>query len=185
MTGRLLAYAQLVRLPNVFTAFADILIGGVRVGVHCRTTRPIVVILLMLASGCLYSAAWSGTTIFDRHGGCRRPGRSDRCRAAGLRPHGGRCSASVLLLLGCRSPSARRPKSATSYTQSTRCDCRRVVVAILLYDAWLKRTPLGPIGDGRVPVPERLLGLSARMPSILIELAAFTSPPSSASTSSA
>ncbi len=50
--SRLLAFAQLLRLSNVFTAFADILMAGCAVGTIA--TRWDLTLLLLAASGCLY-----------------------------------------------------------------------------------------------------------------------------------
>jgi 4-hydroxybenzoate polyprenyltransferase len=52
MKARLLAFAQLLRLPNVFTAFADILMASCAVG--SISGRPEAVMRVLLASGYLY-----------------------------------------------------------------------------------------------------------------------------------
>ena len=64
MKPRLLAYAQLMRLPNVFTAFADILLGACAAGYV--TDRNEIVLLLALASGCLYCGGMVWNDYFDR-----------------------------------------------------------------------------------------------------------------------
>src|SRR5262245_60146409 len=56
-------YAQLLRLPNVFTAFADILLGALVTG--ALTARPAAVGLLLLASGCLYCGGMVWNDYFD------------------------------------------------------------------------------------------------------------------------
>ena len=49
---RVLAFAQLLRLPNVFTAFADIFMASVAVGLMGHHLGAVV--HLLLTSGCLY-----------------------------------------------------------------------------------------------------------------------------------
>src|ERR1700751_5616395 len=51
---RFLPYARLLRLPNVFTAFADILLGTIAAATW--RTNPGGAALLLVASGCLYCA---------------------------------------------------------------------------------------------------------------------------------
>src|SRR5438874_10851251 len=53
--NRLLPYAQLVRLPNTFTAWADILVGAIATGMLLQ--RWYVLLCLLAASTMLY---WSG-----------------------------------------------------------------------------------------------------------------------------
>src|SRR5438552_6585860 len=60
---KFLPYAQLLRLPNVFTAFADILLGTLAVGT--LLARPFDSLLLMLASGCLYCGGMVWNDYFD------------------------------------------------------------------------------------------------------------------------
>src|SRR5262245_28722487 len=61
--NRLLPYAQLVRLPNVFTALADIALGAL-VTAALPAHWPAFV-LLLLASACLYSAGMVWNDYFD------------------------------------------------------------------------------------------------------------------------
>src|SRR5262245_28566386 len=60
---RLLPYAQLIRLPNVFTAIADIGLGALATGSLPGQWLPFV--LLALASACLYSAGMVWNDYFD------------------------------------------------------------------------------------------------------------------------
>ena len=69
MKPRVLAVAQLLRLPNVFTAFADIALAGC-VGVafypgwqSAAYLGPLA--LLAAASGCLYLAGMAWNDVFD------------------------------------------------------------------------------------------------------------------------
>src|SRR5262245_29232080 len=67
--SRLLAFAQLLRLPNVFTAFADIAMAAAAASaVLPSVPEPFWVsaTLLALASGCLYLAGMVWNDYFDR-----------------------------------------------------------------------------------------------------------------------
>ncbi|HLN27066.1 MAG TPA: UbiA family prenyltransferase [Gemmataceae bacterium] len=152
-------YAQLVRLPNVFTAFADIgLAWFAAQATGTPASRWPSFLLLMLASGCLYCAGMVWNDFFDIEQDTRerpfRPlpsGRVTRKAAAYL---GSALMATGLLLsaiagwLGKGSP--RQPLMLAI----------ALVAAIFLYDAWLKRTRLGPIGMGTCRSLNVLLGLS-------------------------
>jgi 4-hydroxybenzoate polyprenyltransferase len=61
---RWLAFAQLLRLPNVFTAIADIAMAGCATGAIIRDSGT--VLLLMAASACLYLAGMVFNDLFDR-----------------------------------------------------------------------------------------------------------------------
>ncbi len=65
MTSRLLAFAQLLRIPNVFSAFADVLLASCAIGLF--TQQPRAVLYFCLASGCLYLAGMAWNDFFDRH----------------------------------------------------------------------------------------------------------------------
>src|ERR1700731_1070496 len=65
---RLRAYAQLVRLPNVFTALADIGLAGLASGALTPNAPPRVWLafgFLLLASACLYCGGMVWNDIFD------------------------------------------------------------------------------------------------------------------------
>src|SRR5438067_2386375 len=57
------AYAQLVRLPNVFTAMADITLAALATAA-LRERWPVFV-LLLLASSCLYCGGMVWNDVFD------------------------------------------------------------------------------------------------------------------------
>ena len=72
----LLAWLQLVRLPTVFTALADILLGTQLVATADATTSPRTLGLLLIASAGLYLAGMVFNDVFDRHrDAVQRPGR--------------------------------------------------------------------------------------------------------------
>ena len=66
--ARLLAFAQLLRIPNVFTAFADIALGTC-VAATVLPSMPaafwLAYLILALASGALYLAGMVWNDVFD------------------------------------------------------------------------------------------------------------------------
>src|SRR5262249_40202803 len=158
------AYAQLVRLPNVFTAIADISLGGLVAGSLPSHWLPFV--LLALASACLYSAGMVWNDFFDleqdRKERPARPlpsGRVSRSAAAGF-------GAALLLggvifsmLAGWSLAGSR--EDGSSFNGTPLVLALLLIVAILLYDGWLKRTWAGLLGMGLSRFLNVLLGLSA------------------------
>src|SRR5262245_66380347 len=61
--NRFLAYAQLVRLPNAFTAMADIVLAGLAIGAF--PSHWLVFSCLLLASVSLYSGGMVWNDYFD------------------------------------------------------------------------------------------------------------------------
>jgi 4-hydroxybenzoate polyprenyltransferase len=149
--SRLRAYAELVRLPNVFTALADICLGGLVATALADVPPGLEFLALLAASTCLY---WSGMVwndFFDleqdRRERPNRPlpsGRVSR-RAAGV-------FATGLCLAGLLFASLAGP-GATALAAV-------LVLAILLYDGWLKRTWAGPLAMGACRFLNVLLGLT-------------------------
>jgi 4-hydroxybenzoate polyprenyltransferase len=140
-------YAQLVRLPNLPTALADVCLGALATGALPRRWPHF--LLLLLASGCLYCGGMVWNDFFDVEQDKRerpfRPipsGRVTRRQAgwfgAGLLAAGvvwAALAGAVLLGLA-------------------------LVAAILLYDGWLKRTPAGPVAMGAFRFLNVLLAVS-------------------------
>jgi 4-hydroxybenzoate polyprenyltransferase len=140
-------YAQLVRLPNLPTALADVCLGALATGALPRRWPHF--LLLLLASGCLYCGGMVWNDFFDVEQDKRerpfRPipsGRVTRRQAgwfgAGLLAAGvvwAALAGAVLLGLA-------------------------LVAAILLYDGWLKRTPAGPVAMGACRFLNVLLAVS-------------------------
>jgi 4-hydroxybenzoate polyprenyltransferase len=150
-------YAQLVRLPNLPSAFADILLGALATGALRGHWLPFA--FLLPASGCLYCAGMVWNDFFDVEQDKRerpfRPiasGRVSRLEAALL---GG-----VLLLSGVLVAALADLAQDMPAWRSV-IVALFLVPAILLYDGWLKRTPLGPLGMGVCRFLNVLLGLSA------------------------
>ncbi len=144
------AYAQLVRLPNLPSALADICLGVL--AARALPEHGLSFGLLLLASGCLYSAGMVWNDYFDREQDRRerpfRPlpsGRVSLQQAARL--------GSVLLAAGLLSAYlAGGPSLGVAVC---------LAAAILLYDSWLKRTWAGPVAMGACRFLNVLLGVSA------------------------
>src|SRR5579883_3194917 len=153
--SRLHTYAQLVRLPNLPSALADICLGGLAAG--ALPDRWLTWLLLLPASACLYCAGMVWNDYFDHDQDRRerpfRPipsGRVTRAQArmvaTGLMTAGVLFAAVATLVGGASLPVVL---------------AGLLVVAILLYDGSLKRTPLGPIAMGLCRFLNVLLGVSA------------------------
>ena len=148
MKQSLLAYAQLLRLPNVFTAFADIAMSACAAGYVLEAFDTFA--LLLMASGSLYCGGMVWNDIFDR--------REDR-KTQAFRP----------------IPSGRVPVQNAvgigiiTFALGIGCGAianvpLEILIAlpamILLYNSWLKHTPLGPVAMGACRFLNVLMGLS-------------------------
>jgi 4-hydroxybenzoate polyprenyltransferase len=160
--SRLSAYAQLVRLPNVFTALADICLGAWAAQVRKETPLSLhwwlSFTFVLAASASLYCSGMAWNDFFDvEQDGRERPfrpipsGRISR-RSAGV-------LAAVLMSagLGFAFLSAIT-EEGFSWTGPVIAGL--LAPAILLYDGWLKRTWAGPLGMGACRFCNVLLGLS-------------------------
>ncbi len=159
--SRLPVYAQLVRLPALPTALADICLGALAVGALPARWLPF--LLLALASACLYSGGMVWNDFFDVEQDKRerpfRPipsGKVSR-RAAGLFGAalltGGVLAALLAGSVLAAQVEGARPLAPTALALG-------LVEAILLYDARLKRTWAGPLGMGACRFLNVLLGIS-------------------------
>jgi 4-hydroxybenzoate polyprenyltransferase len=152
-------YAQLVRLPNVFTALSDIGLGWLTAwAMGASAGRWPSFGLLLVASACLYSAGMVWNDVFDIE-------QDRRKRPFRPLPSGqlGRGSAMLLgiallaigwlaaLLAGMLLAESRWLAPALAVA---------LVVAILAYDGWLKHTWTGPLGMGTCRFLNILLGLA-------------------------
>jgi 4-hydroxybenzoate polyprenyltransferase len=153
--NRLRPYLQLIRLPNVFTAFADICLGALASGVGLDYWLPFT--LLLLASGCLYCGGMVWNDYFDIEQDKRerpfRPlpsGRIQRSTAGRL----GKALLGIGWLLAVAAGACRG-----EWNWIPAVIAAVLVAAILLYDAWLKRTWAGPIAMGTCRFLNVLLGL--------------------------
>jgi 4-hydroxybenzoate polyprenyltransferase len=143
-------YAQLMRLPNLPTALADICLGVLAAG--ALPEHALVFAALLLASACLYSAGMVWNDYFDQEQDRRerpfRPLPSGRIAPGeAVRLGIGLFLAGVLLAL------------AGGRTSLLVAVC--LVGAILAYDGWLKHTWAGPLAMGTCRFLNVLLGVSA------------------------
>jgi 4-hydroxybenzoate polyprenyltransferase len=143
-----LPYARLLRLPNVFTAFADIGVGiCATIALASPTTDTSFVlraVLLFAASGCLYLAGMVWNDYFDLEEDRRdRPFRPLASGKISLRT--ARLIGFGLLIAGltCASLSGLRDDRWQPHGAILG---GLLVVAILAYDARIKRTSAGPFG---------------------------------------
>jgi 4-hydroxybenzoate polyprenyltransferase len=162
---RLLAYAQLVRLPNVFTAIADIALAAIvlwiRSGRSLHWNQYLTVSLLMLSSAALYCSGMVWNDFFDFEQDLKerpfRPlpsGRISIRAAAWL--------AGTLMILGILlAAGSDRINVFSPHGSPASVVALALSAAILLYDRLLKRTWLGPIAMGSCRFLNVLLGFSA------------------------
>jgi 4-hydroxybenzoate polyprenyltransferase len=160
----MLAYLQLVRLPAVFTAMADIILGYVLThgGIFGPDgwIHPQKFCGLLLSSCCLYLSGMVFNDVFDRKQDAEeRPNRPIPSGRVSLR------SAIVLgtLLM------AGGVTFAALVAQTSLIVAGLLVLAILGYDGFLKRTFLGPLAMGSCRFLNVLLGASDQigMPDLL------------------
>jgi len=148
--GKGLALLQLVRIPTVFTAMADIFLGFL-------LTRPSLApvdtfAFLLAASVCIY---WTGMILndyFDRDvDGQERPGRPIPS---------GRIPAGSALKLGVMLNVAGLGLAACAGQLSLQI-ALLLTLCVWLYDGVLKKTPLAPLLMGSCRLFNVLLGASA------------------------
>jgi 4-hydroxybenzoate polyprenyltransferase len=155
--SRALAWARLARLPNVFTALADIGLGILVAGPAMVGAAPS--ILLLIASASLYCGGMVWNDYFDVEQDRReRPFRPIPSGEISLRD-AARLGA-VLLVIGwiCAAVAGWLAGPATVVPALI---AALLVGGIFLYDRWLKRTRFGPLGMGLCRFLNVLLGLSA------------------------
>jgi 4-hydroxybenzoate polyprenyltransferase len=158
----LLAYAQLLRLPNVFTAFADITLGAAAAA-SVLSAIPAsfwgAMALIALASGCLYLAGMVWNDVFDR---------AEDAAARPFRPiPSGRISVRsavilgiALLALGIGLAALAGIPGRTEWNHEPFAYAIGIGIAVLLYDGGLKRTPIGPVAMAVCRFLNVLFGLS-------------------------
>jgi 4-hydroxybenzoate polyprenyltransferase len=152
---RLLPYARLVRLPNVFTALADI--GLCFFAAGGDVPFP-VALLLLVASAALYCGGMVWNDYFDID--------QDR-RERPFRPlPSGQVSRTAALRLGMSLLAVGWGCAALAGFGTDEFHPLPAILggllagAVLLYDRWLKRTPAGPLGMGACRFLNVLLGAS-------------------------
>jgi 4-hydroxybenzoate polyprenyltransferase len=154
----LLPYAQLVRLPNAFTAMADIVLAAVVTGALFTPSRLGAFICLLLSSTCLYWAGMVWNDYFDLEEDRRdRPGRP---LASGRIPLGTAVLLGIGLFVGGVFFAFVADLQAPEWRWVATSIAAFLVVVILLYDGALKETWLGPPLMGLCRFLNILLGLS-------------------------
>lgn len=155
-----LAYARLCRIPNVFTALADIGMGLAFVGTALRDTWPAAA-ALAVASGLLYTSGMVLNDVFDlevdRRERPQRPLPSGRIEWAWARRLGyALLAAGVAMawLAGYLPPRAGEAPWRSGVIGTA------IAVFVVLYDGVLKKTWLGPLGMGACRFGNVLLGMS-------------------------
>src|SRR5215813_9803834 len=147
--NRLRDYAQLVRLPNLPTALADICLGALATAALPAHTVPF--LWLLLCSACLYSSGMVWNDYFDQE--------QDR-RERPFRPlPSGRVTPREAVQLGAGLMAAGVACALVAGRLSVWL-ALALVVAILAYDGWLKRTWAGPVAMGLCRFLNVLLGVS-------------------------
>ena len=145
-------FLELIRLPAVFTAPADVLAGAALATWAAGAAMPWIALgTLVAASACIYCAGMAANDVFDATVDAReRPGRpipSGRVSKA-------QAWALVLVLqaagLGLAASVGLLPLVAAAAT----------VVATYLYNAALKDSPVGPLAMGACRYANACLGLA-------------------------
>lgn len=159
---RLLAFAQLLRIPNVFTAFADVALGACAAAAVLPAMPAafwLGYVVLALASACLYLAGMVWNDVFDyaedKKARAFRPLPSGRVRkgtavAIGL----------ALLAAGLGLAFAAGVPGSAEWNHEPLAYAFGIVAFVLIYDGGMKRTPLGPVAMAMCRFLNVLLGLS-------------------------
>jgi 4-hydroxybenzoate polyprenyltransferase len=147
--SRLRAYSELVRLPNAFTAMADICLGWFVTMALGSAPPGLEFLLLLAASTCLYCSGIVWNDFFDVEQDQReRPGRPLPSGRVSRRAAAAFATGLCLVGLACAALAGAALLAGL------------LVLAILLYDAWLKRTWVGPLAMGSCRFLNVLLGLA-------------------------
>lgn len=157
-----LPYARLLRLPNVFTAFADIAVGiCATIALASPTVDASFIFragLLLIASGSLYLAGMVWNDYFDLEEDRRdRPFRPLPSGKISLRK--AQIIGTGLVAIGLASASLSG-LTDSGWNASGAILGAILAVAVLAYDARIKRTSFGPIGMALCRFLNVLLGLT-------------------------
>lgn len=150
------AYCQLVRLPNVFMSVTDVVMGYLFTHAVLQPGDSKLLGLLVITSALLYMAGMVLNDVFDAEiDALERPQRpipSGRVSLATARGVGWQLLSVGTVtgwLVGLRVGNLRPGIVATV-----------LAGCVLLYDGFLKRTPLGPLSMGACRMLNVLLGMS-------------------------
>jgi 4-hydroxybenzoate polyprenyltransferase len=149
------ALLELLRLPNVFTAWADIGLGFLFTHESAEPLAQFV--LLVIASSSIYLAGMVLNDYFDRD--VDRQERPSRPIPSGRISPGFACRLGWgLLALGIVAGWTAGMLTANARSGVV---VTALAIMVLLYNAVLKRTPVGPLAMGSCRVLNVLLGMSA------------------------
>lgn len=155
----LIAWLRLFRLPNIFTAAADVLMGYAVVQNSFLPVAPLA--CLLVASACLYTAGMVLNDVFDVEQDTReRPQRPIPSGAISLGT--ARLVGFALLVIGVVAGAAAGyvGDSPAVYPWRSATMAVAVAVSVVLYDAVLKRTFVAPVFMGLCRFFNVLLGMS-------------------------
>jgi 4-hydroxybenzoate polyprenyltransferase len=152
----LLAYAQLLRIPNVFTAMADIGMAALVVGALPDQLAPF--LLVLASSCCLYCGGMVWNDWFDLERDKRE--RPFRPLPSGRVSPGTAAVLGAVLLAAGVALAGLAGAAGDTFRVMPLVWAGLLVAAILLYDGGLKKTPVGPVAMGSCRVLNVLLGLS-------------------------
>ncbi len=158
---RFMAYAQLVRLPNVFTAMADIVLAGAATGAILDHFGSFLCVLI--SSSLFYMGGMVWNDWFDLAQDKReRPGRP--IPSGRITPGRAATLGAVLMFAGLVAAVVADfadADVANSRSWGSTTIAIPLMVAIFLYNGILKRTFMGPYAMGACRFFNVLLGLSA------------------------
>lgn len=150
-------YAELLRLPNIFTAMADVVMGFFFVSAVAGWTDVVRLGVLVAASSFLYAAGVVLNDRFDLE--------EDRVERPERPLPSGRIALRTATRLGWSLLAFGVAMGLLGATFNGRLRPALVAVAlagcIVFYNAALKRTPLGCVGMGACRMLNVLLGMSA------------------------
>ncbi len=161
---RWLAWLRLCRIGNVFTAFADVMMGYAAVSGRWTFTElqrhGAELAGLLVASGAIYTAGMVWNDWFDQERD--RVERPERPIPSGaISPQSAGRLGVVLLLVGNGAALvACRPLAGNS-TWLPLAISSILTILVLTYDGWLKATVVGPVAMGACRTVNVLLGMSA------------------------
>ena len=157
--GTFKSWCQLFRISNVFTAFADILMGySVAAGV-VEASDTIPILCMLLASGMLYSAGMVLNDVFDFGvDKVERPGRP--LPSGAVSPEHARAVGFGLLLVGIGLTTAPSLLEDGQFFSRSLVIGAIIAICVIAYDAVLKKTPLAPFAMGSCRVFNVLLGMT-------------------------
>ena len=162
-SSRLLAYLQLIRAPNVFTAIADVAMGFVFVS---GSLAPVGAFACLATASCLlYTAGMILNDVYDvevdRQERPSRPLPAGRISASRAQWLGYGMLVAGVLLAFCVSPLVpASPASPASPAWRSAMVALALAASVIAYDTILKRTLLGPLAMGACRFLNVLLGMS-------------------------